>query len=74
MDLIICKTRKWGNSVGIILPKSELERLGVEADDEIIVDIARKENPLKELFGAFKGKKIGRADIKQLRALMESKY
>lgn len=72
--MLLCKTRKWGNSVGIILPKTELDRLGIVDDEEIVVDLHKKENPLKELFGAFKGKKIGRADLKRLRALMESKY
>jgi antitoxin component of MazEF toxin-antitoxin module len=71
--MIVCKTRKWGNSIGIILPKTELDSLGIANDEEIVVDIHKKDNPLKEMFGAGKGHDL-RGALKELRALMRSKY
>jgi len=72
--MIVAKTKKWGNSIGIIIPKEELNKRNIKEDQEIVITIEKKENPLKELFGFGKGKKLTQGSIKESRKLMESKY
>jgi len=64
--MIIAKTRKWGNSIGVVLPKEELARLKIGEDEEVIVEIKRKENPLRELYEA-KLPKITRKEFEKFR-------
>lgn len=46
------KTRKWGSSIGIVLPKEIVEEIGIKPDEKIIMDVKKK--PLaKEFFGKF---------------------
>ena len=71
--MIAAKTRKWGNSLGIIIPKDEVESLNLKEDQTVIVEITKKENPLKELFGSAKFKKPTKELLQELRE-KESKY
>jgi antitoxin component of MazEF toxin-antitoxin module len=64
--MIIARTRKWGNSIGVILPKNELDRLKIGADEEISIEVKRKENPLKDLYEA-KLPKITRKEFEKIR-------
>ena len=50
--MYIAKTIKWGNSIGIVLPKEDLERLKIQAVEEIVIEIKKKNNPLQELYDA----------------------
>jgi len=44
--------KKWGNSIGFILPKSVVEANKIREDDEIVIEIKNK--PLAgEFFGKF---------------------
>ena len=72
--MIICKTRKWGSSMGLLIPKQEVVNLGLKEDQEVVVEITKKENPLKELFGFGKGRKITKRQIRENRKLLESKW
>jgi len=46
------KTRKWGSSLAIILPKALVEKKKIKENDEIVVEI--KKMPLAgEFFGKF---------------------
>ena len=71
--MIATKTRKWGNSLGIIIPKEEVENLNLRENQTIVVEITKKENPLKELFGFGKLKKPTEELLKEIRE-KESKY
>ncbi len=57
MESVVAKARKWGNSLGVILPKDVVEKVGIKdgSDVELLVS-ARKKSVLKELFGSMKGK------------------
>ena len=57
METVVAKARKWGNSVGVILPKEVVEKTGIKpgSDVELLVS-AKQKNVLKELFGSMKGK------------------
>lgn len=54
--MIAAKVKKWGNSLGVVLPKDELVKMDIKENQEVIIDISKKENPLKELFGFAKHK------------------
>ena len=54
--MIISKTRKWGSSLGVVIPKEVAKELKLRENQEVRIDIAPNENPLKELFGIGKGK------------------
>ena len=54
--MIISKTRKWGSSLGVVIPKDVVKELKLRENQEIVIEIAPKENPLKELFGMGRGK------------------
>jgi hypothetical protein len=49
-------TRKWGNSIGITLPKEAVEKNKLKENEKIQVLICRQKPILKETFGMFKGK------------------
>lgn len=52
------KLRKWGNSLGVVIPMNSLQKEKFEEGDEIILLITKeKENVLKETFGIHKFKK-----------------
>lgn len=54
---IITKPKKWGNSLGLIIPKKVVERENITEATELIVNI-KKERPIKEVFGILKDWKI----------------
>ena len=54
--MIKTKARKWGGSFGLLISKRDAEELGLKEDQEVVVEITKKTNVLKELFGFAKGK------------------
>ena len=52
----ISKPRKWGNSLGVTIPKEIVEKEHITLKDELIIDIKKKSN-IKDLRGLFKFKK-----------------
>lgn len=50
------KIKKWGNSMGIILPKSLIERKKLKENDEILIEIVREAN-FSGIFGSLKSKR-----------------
>ena len=71
--MIAAKTRKWGNSLGILIPKEEVESLNLRENQAIIIEITKKENPLRELFGFGKNNKITKEEFSSARKLLEPK-
>jgi len=55
--MIEVKTRlkKWGNSLGLVIPKNKNEKM--MEGEEVIAIVIKKQNVLKETFGTFKFKK-----------------
>lgn len=74
--MIICRTKQWGNSVGIIIPKEVAKEKGIGVDEEVVVDIEKKSKKtvLEELSGALPFKKPTEQILKESRKEMESKY
>ena len=61
---ILCKPRKWGNSLGITLPKEIIEKEKIKEGEEIIVEVRKKKIDLSEFFGRLKGAKIDAQKMK----------
>lgn len=71
--MFVCKTKKWGNSLGLLIPRQEAARLNLQENIDVVVDIVEKDNPFKELFGSGRRKKITRQEFLDTRKLLESK-
>lgn len=71
--MIISKTRKWGNSIGVIIPKEELSKMNIKENQDVVLEIRKKDNPLKELFGFGKNNPITKEEFIKTRAMMESR-
>lgn len=71
--MLIAKTRKWGSSLGVIIPKDMVNELRLREDQDVIIDIKPKDNPLKELFGSVKLSKPTEQLLKEIRG-KESKF
>ena len=55
---IKAKTRKWGNSIGVIIPKEVIRQQNITPDQEVTILINSK--PIttgKDIWGTFKSKK-----------------
>jgi hypothetical protein len=65
------KIKKWGNSFGLLIPKDEMQKLNLDENLEVVVDIIKKENPLRELFGAGKNDRITKEEFLGTRKLLE---
>ncbi len=46
--------KKWGNSIGVIIPKEIVETAGIKPEQSISIDVKPMKNPLSKLFGRFK--------------------
>lgn len=59
-------TKKWGNSIGVVLPKELVEKQHIKENQKIIINIF-KEADLSDIFGSVKGKlKMGGQKLKDL--------
>ncbi len=68
------KTKKWGNSIGIVIPSETVEKLNIGPEEEILIEIEKKNNVLKELFGRAHNKKSAKKMIQEFRDESESKW
>ena len=68
------KTRKWGNSIGVVIPLEIVNKMNLKSEETILVDINKKDNVLKELFGSLKTKKQTEQILKEARKELESKW
>ncbi|GBE19607.1 spoVT / AbrB like domain protein [archaeon BMS3Abin17] len=68
------KTKKWGNSIGIVIPKETIEAMRIKLGESIIVDIQKKESVLRELFGSLKFKKPTKRLLDEVRKDLEGKW
>ena len=48
------KLKAWGNSIGIVLPKDEIQRERLSLNDDVEITIRKKSNSLREAFGILK--------------------
>ena len=50
--------KKWGNSMGIVLPKEIVKNQGIKEGDEIVINVFKK-GDLSDIFGTLKTKLTG---------------
>ncbi|MDP3765397.1 MAG: AbrB/MazE/SpoVT family DNA-binding domain-containing protein [Nanoarchaeota archaeon] len=56
--------KKWGNSVGVLLPKEFVEIQGLKEKDKVLIEIVKEAN-LTKIFGSLKRKMSGQ-DFKDM--------
>ncbi len=57
METILVKTKKWGNSLGIRIPKKIVKQNKLKAEEELIIQIGKpKVTRVKDIFGKLKFK------------------
>lgn len=49
---MLIRTRKWGNSLAVIIPRKTAETLRLKPNDEVDLKVEKKANVLKEMFGS----------------------
>ena len=57
------KTRKWGSSIGVVLPKELVEEIGIKPDETIRIDV-KKAVKVKDVFGILPNWKRSAQEIK----------
>ena len=67
--------KKWGNSIGVIIPREVIEREGIKPEQKLEIDVKGKKTVLQELFGAlsFHGKSTEQI-MREVREDLKSKY
>ncbi len=68
------KTKKWGNSIGVVIPIETADKLNLKPEETIVIEITKKDKVLKELFGSLKFKKSTEQILKEVRADLEGKW
>ena len=48
------KLKKWGSSIGLVLPKKAVEKEGLKEGETVKVLVLKKKNPWIKLFGTAK--------------------
>ncbi|MBI2598029.1 MAG: AbrB/MazE/SpoVT family DNA-binding domain-containing protein [Candidatus Diapherotrites archaeon] len=57
--------RKWGNSIGVTLPKEAVEMEGIKENEHFFIDIHKeKQATVRDIFGLAKGWKIDSQHVK----------
>ena len=64
---MLTKTKKWGNSLAIIIPKKVAKELKLKLNEEINLKLEKKSNVLKELFGSIHFSKPSEELLKEAR-------
>ena len=69
------KLRKWGNSIGFIIPKQEAEKENLHPDQIVRAIIKPKEVVIvKDIFGKLKFRKPTKEIMNEIKADMDSKF
>ena len=58
------KVKKWGHSLGIVLPRDLTKEEKVEAGDKIKIIVMKEQNDLSDIFGILKNSKIDSQKVK----------
>ncbi|HLC74579.1 MAG TPA: AbrB/MazE/SpoVT family DNA-binding domain-containing protein [Candidatus Nanoarchaeia archaeon] len=52
MSEVICTAKKWGSSLGVVIPKAIVDERHIKENDKVIVEIKNR-LLVKDLFGKF---------------------
>lgn len=67
---MIAKTKQWGNSLALIIPSDKVKEMKLRPGEEVNINIEKKANVLKELFGAMQFNKSTEQLLKEERKLV----
>ncbi len=68
------KTKKWGNSIGVVIPSKAAQKMKLRPEETVIIEITKKDNVLKDLFGSLKLKKPTETILKEIREELEGRW
>ncbi len=75
MSEAILETKKWGNSIGVILPKEILEKENIQGEHEKVFVLVRKsEKTAGETFGALRHVKWKKSTKQMMNEIREELY
>lgn len=66
--MLYTRLKKWGNSYGIIVPVEHVKKNGFTENEIIEVEIRKRKNPLKPLFGTLTRKRNAQEIKNEIRA------
>ena len=72
--MIIATTKKWGNSFGLRIKKEDFIGLDLKENEDVVIEIQKKVNPLKQLFGFDNDKRISKNKFDKNRKALESRW
>ena len=64
MEEVRVKLRRWGNSLGVVLPQEILKEVNKNEGDEVTLFLKKEDNDLTSLFGRLKNWKIDSQNFK----------
>lgn len=67
MIALEAKARKWGNSIGVSLPKDVIEKANIKPDKEVRLFIQDKKIDLSKVFGTLKIKRPTQEILDEIR-------
>jgi len=62
MELVV---KKWGRSLGAVIPVEKAKQLGLKENDIIHAELFKEKNPIAETFGTFKFKRSTEEILKE---------
>jgi len=71
---ISVEVRKWGNSMGVLIPKDVAKKLHFNVGDKVILDVQKRGTILKELFGSLPFTKPSDKILAEVRGELEGKW
>ena len=57
--------KKWGNSLGIVLPREFVDKKKINENDEVLVEVVKRAD-LSDIFGIVKKRKLSGQEAKDL--------
>jgi antitoxin component of MazEF toxin-antitoxin module len=72
--MLKAQTRRWGNSLGIVIPKKAVQELGLKPHEEVLIEVKKGGNVLKGMFGTVRWKKPISEILREARRELESKF
>ena len=63
MAFVTVPLKKWGNSLGVIIPADVVEKEGLSEKERVVIEV-RKTSTLQDLFGSMKHTKLDAQKLK----------
>lgn len=67
METVQVQLRKWGRSMGLVIPKATIEKGKFREGEEVEILVIKKSNALRETFGKLKLKRTTEQIMKEIR-------